>query len=108
MSAETDAFLIYGTREVEPQPIRLMAGKLTADLSGGNLRTITYDGVEVLRAVSYLVRDRDWGTYAPQIADMTIDQTDNAFAVSYVAHCEGPDGTDLTIRVRISPRPTRR
>jgi hypothetical protein len=67
MSAETDAFLIYGTREVEPQPIRLMAGKLTADLSGGNLRTITYDGVEVLRAVSYLVRDRDWGTYAPQI-----------------------------------------
>ncbi len=51
--------------------------------SGGNLRTIAYDGIEVLRAVSYLVRDRDWGTYAPEIADLKIEQRDDAFAVSY-------------------------
>ena len=40
--------------------------KTEADLAAdGNLRTIRYDGIEVLRAISYLVRDRDWGTYSP-------------------------------------------
>lgn len=102
MSAAVDAVLIYGTKEVEPPPVSLKAGRLTADLSGGNLRTIAYDGVEVLRAVSYLVRDRDWSTYAPEIADLKIDQRDNAFAVSYVAHCHGPGATELMITVRIS------
>ncbi len=102
MSSTADAFMLFGTREVEEPPIRLKAGKLTADLSEGNLRTITYDGVEVLRAVSYLVRDRDWGTYAPRIADLVIDQTDDAFSVSYTAHCHGPQATELAIAVRIS------
>lgn len=54
-------FLLYGTRETEAKPTHLKAGLLSPDLNDGNLRTITYDGVEVLRAVSYLVRDRDWG-----------------------------------------------
>jgi hypothetical protein len=101
-SASSDTFRIYGTHTLEQKPIHLTAGRLTADLSDGNLRTIAYDGVEVLRAVSYVVRDRDWGTYAPDIADLTIEQGDDAFSVHYTAICKGPDATDLSIRVRIS------
>lgn len=95
------AFKLFGTREREPEPIHLAAGKLTAELIGGNLRTIRYDGVEVLRAISYLVRDRDWGTYDPALNDLAVTQDDSGFSVSYTARCIGPDNTNLTIQAKI-------
>ncbi len=101
MKTESDPFQLYGTRELEAPPVRLTAGRLTADFKDGNLRSICYDGAEVLRAVSYLVRDRDWGTYAPVIEDLQIDQRDNAFFVSYLARCSGPENTELAIDVQI-------
>ncbi|MBY2937025.1 hypothetical protein [Rhizobium leguminosarum] len=97
-----DAFQLYGTRLVETPPVRLRAGKLEADLVNGNLRTIRYGGTEVLRAISYLVRDRDWGTYSPEIADLRIEQSDDRFEVAYLARCEGPDDTKLIIDVHIT------
>jgi hypothetical protein len=99
---KVDAFQLYGTRLVETPPVRLRAGKLEADLANGNLRTIRYDGTEVLRAISYLVRDPDWGTHSPVIVDLRIEQSDNRFAVAYRARCEGPDDTRLVIDVRIT------
>ncbi|NZD54648.1 D-apionate lactonase [Rhizobium leguminosarum] len=97
-----DAFQLYGTRLVDPPPVRLRAGKLEADLANGNLRTIRYNGTEVLRAISYLVRDRDWGTYSPEITDLRIEQNDDRFEVAYLARCAGPDDTRLVIDVRIT------
>ncbi|MGO8080552.1 hypothetical protein AB9F42_30515 [Rhizobium leguminosarum] len=97
-----DALQLYGTRLVETPPVRLRAGKLEADLVNGNLRTIRYGGTEVLRAISYLVRDRDWGTYSPEIADLRIEQSDDRFEVAYLARCEGPDDTKLIIDVHIT------
>ncbi|NEI97537.1 D-apionate lactonase [Rhizobium ruizarguesonis] len=97
-----DAFQLYGTRLVDPPPVRLRAGKLQADLANGNLRTIRYDGTEVLRAISYLVRDRDWGTYSPEITALRIEQSDDRFEVTYRGRCEGPDDTRLVIDVRIT------
>ncbi|MBX5156428.1 hypothetical protein HJB89_04680 [Rhizobium sp. NZLR8] len=102
-----DSFQLYGTRAQERPPVRLTAGKLTVDLADGNLRTICYDGVEVLRAISYLVRDRDWGTYGPEIADLRIEQDDDRFEVGYQARCKGPDETRLVIDVRIVGRADR-
>ncbi|MBY5332943.1 hypothetical protein HFO99_03040 [Rhizobium leguminosarum] len=102
-----DAFQLYGTRLVDPPPVRLRAGKLEADLANGNLRTIRYGGTEVLRAISYLVRDRDWGTHSPEIADLRIEQNDDRFEVTYLARCEGPDDTKLIIDVRIVGSPDR-
>ncbi|QND45436.1 hypothetical protein HB780_06740 (plasmid) [Rhizobium lusitanum] len=102
MTAESDPFQLYGTYETETPPVRLTAGRLAVDFKDGNLRIITYDGIEVLRGVSYLVRDRDWGTYAPSLSELTINQGEDAFLVSYVAHCIGSEGTMLEIRVHIS------
>ncbi|MBY3173844.1 hypothetical protein HFO27_04155 [Rhizobium leguminosarum] len=102
-----DTFQLYGTRLVETPPVRLRAGKLEVDLANGNLRTIRYDGTEVLRAISYLVRDRDWGTYSPEIADLRIEQSDDRFDVAYQACCDGPDDTKLIIDVRIVGSPDR-
>ena len=102
MTTGSDPFELYGTRERETPPVRLTAGGLTADFKDGNLRSICYDGTEVLRAVSYLVRDRDWGTYAPSIEDLRIAQRDDGFLVSYIARCTGPRNTELAIDVRIA------
>ncbi|KAB2683592.1 MULTISPECIES: hypothetical protein [Brucella/Ochrobactrum group] len=99
--SKVDPFLLYGTREAEAKARHLKAGLLAVDLSDGNLRTITYDGIEILRAISYLVRDRDWGTYNPEIHDLNVEQNNSSFTVTYQARCEGPEGTQLTIDVRI-------
>ncbi|MDO9418423.1 D-apionate lactonase [Pararhizobium sp.] len=92
-----EAFRLYGTRTVEIPPRRLRAGRLSADLTNGNLRSITYDGIEVLRAISFLVRDRDWGTYEPVLSGLTTEESSDAFQVRYRATCAGPDGTSLRI-----------
>ena len=102
MTTTIDPFQLYGTHETETSPARLTAGKLAADFKDGNLRSICYDGSEVLRAVSYLVRDRDWGTYAPRIDDLRIDQRESGFSVSYIARCAGPFDTELAIDVKIA------
>ncbi|CDM61091.1 MULTISPECIES: D-apionate lactonase [Rhizobium] len=102
-----DLFQLYGTHIVETPPVRLRAGKLVADFANGNLRTIRYNGTEVLRAISYLVRDRDWGTYSPQIDNLTIEQNEDRFEVTYRACCSGANETTLVIDVRIVGSPDR-
>ncbi|NTF45599.1 hypothetical protein [Rhizobium rhizogenes] len=102
MTTDIDPFPLYGTGEAETPPIQLTAGKLVVDFKGGNLRTVSYDGAEVLRAISYLVRDRDWGTYAPYVENLRIQQQPNGFSVSYLARYTGPDDTELVVEVRIA------
>lgn len=97
----TDPFLLYGTRAVEAEPVRLSAGPLSADFVNGNLRTIRHAGTEVLRAIAYIVRDRDWGTYEPALTDLVIEQEDDRFSVRYSASCEGPGGSRLGFQAAI-------
>src|SRR6218665_2222665 len=96
------AFLLYGTTRTEPAPTELKAGRLTAKLVGGNLRDIRYEGVDVLRAISFLVRDRDWGTYDPELFDLSVEETDTQFTVRYGTRCNGPDMTQLSIAATIT------
>ncbi len=100
--SSVDPFLLYGTEETDARPLHLQAGRLAVDLNEGNLRSITYDGVEVLRAVSYLVRDRDWGTYAPSIRDLTVERNAAGFTVAYQAYVSGPSDSELLVAVTIS------
>jgi hypothetical protein len=58
----------------------------------------------VLRAISYLVRDRDWGTYGPRIENLAIKQDGDSFSIGYTAHCDGPNASALAISVRIEAR----
>ncbi|SJM29412.1 D-apionate lactonase [Mesorhizobium delmotii] len=97
-----DAFLLYGTPAVKAEPVRLRAGALSADFVNGNLRTIRHGGIEVLRAIAYIVRDRDWGTYEPALTDLTIDQGADNFSVCYSASCVGPRRSRLDFRATIN------
>lgn len=56
-------------------------------LDSGALRYIRYRGVEVLRGVAFLVRDKNWGTYGPVIDNLNVRQGRDDFRVSYTATC---------------------
>ncbi len=91
----------FGTDQSPVAVRRLTAGRLTAELVEGNLRTVSYDGLEVLRAISYVVRDKDWGTYSPIIEELVVNEGDNEFTVTYRAACRGSENQSLTYRAAI-------
>lgn len=84
-STLTRAVKLTGTDAAEGKPRVLTAGPISAMLDNGALRYIRYRGVEVLRGISYLVRDREWGTYAPAIAVLKVKQGKDSFTISYAA-----------------------
>jgi hypothetical protein len=76
-----------GTTEKAPKRVTLKAGALAVDFVAGGLRTIRYQGHEVLRAIAYVVRNSDWGTYNPEISDCIIEKSAEAFSITYRARC---------------------
>ena len=55
---------------------------LTPDAFGGargrQSAPIRFGGVEIIRAVSFIVRDRDWGTFNPTITDRAVEEESTA------------------------------
>jgi hypothetical protein len=76
-----------GIEQEEPTCVLLTAGALTAELVGGNLRTVRYRGREVLRGVAYLVRDKDWATCDSALFELEVNQQTYDFTVRYRALC---------------------
>jgi hypothetical protein len=81
------AVKLCGTDLVDPPMRTLTAGPLTAELDNGALRYIRYGGVEVLRAIAFLVRDENWGTFTPTIEDLQVEETADGFSISYRGTC---------------------
>ena len=83
----TQSVKLFGTDE-PPAPARtLRAGALEAVLEAGNLRYIRIGGVEALRGIAFLARDRNWGTYGATIDDLKVDEQADGFRVTYRATC---------------------
>jgi len=92
-----------GTRQKSPKAVSFKAGPLTVDFVAGGLRTIRYEGHEVLRAIAYVVRDPSWGTYHPEISECVMEKTRNAFTITYQAICASADpGQTLRYQARIT------
>jgi D-apionolactonase len=81
----SDSIRLYGTDEPVEAPRILQAGPLTVEFEAGNLRHIRYYGREMIRAVSFVVRDKNWGTYAAQIAHLKFYEEPEVFRISYEA-----------------------
>ena len=84
-NAISDLIRLYGTDETVAPPRILRASPLTAELEAGNLRYIRYRDREMIRAISFIVRDENWGTYAPQISDLNLQEEPDSFRVAYNA-----------------------
>ena len=76
---------LFGTEETVAPPRLLRAGALSVELEAGNLRYVRFGGVEMIRAVSFIVRDKNWGTYNPLISNLSVEETADGFRVSYDA-----------------------
>lgn len=81
------AIKLVGTESPEPKSRTLRAGALTCEFGNGALRYIRINDVEVLRAIAFLVRDENWGTFTPKIENLKVRQGRDSFAVSYDAIC---------------------
>jgi D-apionolactonase len=84
-TAISDLIRLYGTDEPVEAPRILRAGPLTAEFEAGNLRHVQYHGREMIRAISFIVRDKNWGTYAPQISNLELQEEADSFRASYEA-----------------------
>jgi D-apionolactonase len=88
MSTEPSrAVKLFGTEATEPKSKLLTAGALSLELANGSIRYLKLAGVEILRAVAFVVRDENWGTFVPEIRDLQVKQESSGFSVSYQAHC---------------------
>ncbi len=83
---------LFGTAEPLPEQIQLQAGPVSVTLENGALRWIKLNGVEVVRGVAFLVRDRIWDTAATEISNFEIDRSEGGFRVSFNAMCRTSDG----------------
>jgi hypothetical protein len=97
-----DLVRLFGTAEPLPEVRHLQAGPLSADLVAGNLRSVRLGGREVLRAIAYVVRDRDWGTYAPAVEIVAIEETGSSFTVRTRSTCISADGSKLFAEAEIT------
>ncbi|HKQ94064.1 MAG TPA: hypothetical protein VJS40_00530 [Aestuariivirgaceae bacterium] len=81
------AVKLFGTDVADSRPRELRAGPVSAMLDNGALRYIKLDDTEVLRAIAFLVRDENWGTYTPKISNARIRTTGKGFTVTFDARC---------------------
>ena len=85
------AIKLFGTEVPDGKRRELRAGPISAVFNSGALRYIRYHGEEVLRGIAYVVRDKDWGTYAPAIENLRIRQGKHGFVIAYEATCRDKD-----------------
>ncbi len=95
------AIALFGTDEPPGESRELRAGDLACTLDSGNLRYIRLGRIEAIRAVSFIVRDHNWGTLAPRIEGLDIREDEDGFAVSYGATC-GDERHGIRYRARIT------
>jgi hypothetical protein len=95
------AIKLFGTEVPEPKVKVLQAGALSAVFDNGALRYIKLGETEVLRAIAFLVRDENWGTFTPEISNLKIKQGKSDFRVTYDARCKDAKRS-LTYRAEIA------
>ena len=95
------AIKLFGTEVPGPKVKTLQTGALSAVFDNGALRYIKLGETEVLRAIAFLVRDENWGTFTPEISNLKIKQGKSDFRVGYDARCKDAKRS-LTYRAEIS------
>lgn len=94
------AIELYGTDVPNRTGDLSEVGDLSFTLEDCGLRHIKLGGVEIIRAVSFLVRDRDWGTLAPIINILERSEEPDRINVRLQAVYESA-GADLKVELAI-------
>jgi hypothetical protein len=97
-----DRLRVFGTDEPCPVIKEFAVGPLTFELENGSVRYLRWRGVEILRGISYLLRDRDWGTPAVELGPITV--VDDPLDVTFTGKVSmGRAHYHLTARIEAGP-----
>lgn len=72
--------ILYGTEEPSQVLRKVKAGPLSLIYSPNSLRRISWHDTELVRGISWPIRDENWGTYAPVILDEDIEEKSEKFS----------------------------
>ena len=86
-AAISKSIALCGTEQPDVVGRVLKAGPMQVEFDNGQLRYLRVHGTEVLRAIGFLVRDENWGTYIPKISALDIDERKDGFSISFHAVC---------------------
>jgi hypothetical protein len=95
--------------------LTLKNGPLSATVQDGGLRAVTFGGVEVLRGLTYPVRNPDWGTHltrttgeelTPESYRHSFTETDGLFTGTFTATLHSPHRLTATLTLTF-PRAAR-
>lgn len=81
---------LFGSTEDTGETKTLNAGPMSLDIDGGKLRNIQWNGVELIRAIDYPIRDENWGTIAVTTQDESLEHTSDSW--SYKRRFNSVDG----------------
>lgn len=93
--------LLTGTPVVEAAVRPLRAGPLEAVFDAGALRWIKWNGIEILRSITFLVRTPGWGTPPAEIRGLDIREEETGFLVSFDAHYGAP-GAGVSVAIKLT------
>jgi len=81
--------LYHGSEDPTQEPIELHAGPLLIIFEPGEgfLRYIRMGNKEILRGIYAAVRDRNWGTIPPKVSNLKIENTEDAFHLTFDVDC---------------------
>jgi hypothetical protein len=115
-AADDTLRVLYGTDVPPPRRLRLSAGALSAELVDGSIRRLAWNGVEIVRCISFLIRDEGWGTLPGRLDEPEVAQDGRRFQVrlrgsidaagasfAFVALIEGDEGGSFTFAVKGRP-----
>ncbi|WP_432545554.1 hypothetical protein [Kineococcus sp. SYSU DK004] len=91
-------------RDDDPAPVLLAAAGWRLHLVGDQLEELTHEGRAVLRAVRFVVRDRDWATVPADVQLLWVQHHRDGLDVTVRARARGAE-VDLSweARVRVDP-----
>jgi hypothetical protein len=85
----TGTLLHYGGKDALPRPLTLQAGPLTMifEPASGFLRHLRLGDHEVLRGIYGAVRDHNWATIPPQVANLESEIGKDSFRLTFDVTC---------------------
>jgi len=84
----------YGTLVAEPELRRIQAGEWAFAWQAGAVRWLRVGDIEIIRGVAAVLRDPQWGTYAPIVDEERIDLSRRHASLRQIFHLAGERGEE--------------
>ena len=84
----SENFFLYGTDEKPLQKVLYKNHDLQFYYFNGELDEIQYDSVEILRKISFLIRDENWGSWSKNITENSVENSINLLEINTKGYFE--------------------